>query len=219
MDKLDRLVWADGFSFISYGVRIGVRINERAQLARVLSCLPPGWQRTTSTRVDRLYSVVAGGEGSRPNLKLLNLVYANANRLARTSSFDDALDALESDLQLFVAEEAPRRLFVHAGVVAWKGKAALIPGRSFSGKTSLVAELVKRGATYYSDEYAVLDAEGHVHNYARPLSIRENGQLAKPTRLDARASAVARQHDADIAGVEPTAVALTEQLRAARDLK
>ena len=49
-----------------------------------------------------------------------------------------------------------------------------------------MAELVKRGATYYSDEYAVLDAEGRVHNYARPLSIRANGQLAKPTRLDAR---------------------------------
>ena len=95
MDKLDRLVWADGISFISYGVRIGVRLNDARQVPRVLPCLPPGWQHTASgSRVDRLYSVIAGGEGSRPGLKRLSLVYANANRLARTPSLEDALDAL-----------------------------------------------------------------------------------------------------------------------------
>jgi hypothetical protein len=36
----------------------------------------------------------------------------------------------------------------------------------------LVAELVRAGATYYSDEYAVLDDEGWVHPFAKPLSIR-----------------------------------------------
>jgi hypothetical protein len=56
--------------------------------------------------------------------------------------------------------------------VGWKGKAILIPGRSLSGKTTLVAELVRAGATYYSDEYAVLDANGFVHAYGKPLSIR-----------------------------------------------
>lgn len=32
--------------------------------------------------------------------------------------------------------------------------------------------MVRAGATYYSDEYAVLDAQGMVRPYARPLSIR-----------------------------------------------
>jgi hypothetical protein len=57
-------------------------------------------------------------------------------------------------------------------VVGWRDRAILLPGRSFSGKTTLVAALVGAGATYYSDEYAVLDAKGRVHPYARPLSIR-----------------------------------------------
>src|SRR5208283_5118090 len=48
----------------------------------------------------------------------------------------------------------------------------LIPGLSCSGKTTLVAALVGAGATYYSDEYAVLDKEGCVHPYAKRLSIR-----------------------------------------------
>jgi hypothetical protein len=50
----------------------------------------------------------------------------------------------------------------------------LVPGRSFSGKTTLTAELVRAGATYYSDEYAVLDREGRVHPYAKPLSVRDD---------------------------------------------
>ena len=53
--------------------------------------------------------------------------------------------------------------------------AILIPGPSFSGKTTLVAALVRAGAAYYSDEYAVLDERGLVHPYPKPLSIRDGG--------------------------------------------
>jgi hypothetical protein len=31
-----------------------------------------------------------------------------------------------------------------------------------------VAELVRAGATYYSDEFAVLDSRGRVHPFPRP---------------------------------------------------
>ena len=57
-------------------------------------------------------------------------------------------------------------------MVAAGDRAILIPGRTRSGKTTLVAELVRAGATYYSDEYAVLDEDGWVHPFAKPLSIR-----------------------------------------------
>ena len=182
MDKIDRLGWAAGINFISYGLRIGVRVNDPAIIDKVIEQLPPDWKATTSPVVDRVYSIIAGGEGARPGLRRLSLVYANANRIARTPELFQALDAFESDLQLYVAETAPRRVFVHAGVVRWRGKAIVIPGRSFSGKTTLTAELVKAGATYYSDEYAVLDGQGRVHPYRRRLSVRENGHLEKPKK-------------------------------------
>jgi hypothetical protein len=67
-------------------------------------------------------------------------------------------------------------VFVHAGVVGWKGQAIVIPGRSYSGKSTLVAELVRAGATYYSDEYAVLDARGRVHPFSKPLELRQEGK-------------------------------------------
>lgn len=181
MQKLDRLGWAAGMSVTSYGVRIGVRTNEPEALPSLLDRLPPGWQPATSPVVERLYSLVVGGPGSRPNIRRFNLLYADHLRLARAAELDPLLDTFESDVQLSVAEVAPDRLFVHAGVVGWQGRAILIPGRSFSGKTTLVAELVRAGATYYSDEYAVLDRRGWVHPYPRPLTIREPG-TPKPAK-------------------------------------
>jgi hypothetical protein len=79
---------------------------------------------------------------------------------------------LLSDLELWVAEHARRYVFIHAGCVVHGGRAIVLPGRTMSGKSSLTAALVRAGATYYSDEYAVLDAQGQVRPYARPLSIR-----------------------------------------------
>jgi hypothetical protein len=80
-----------------------------------------------------------------------------------------------SDLELWVAEHAVDLVFVHAGVVAIDGRALLLPGRSFTGKTSLTAALLRAGASYGSDEYAVFSADGLVHPYPRPLAMRDNG--------------------------------------------
>jgi hypothetical protein len=64
---------------------------------------------------------------------------------------------------------------VHAGVVELAGRALLLPGGSHFGKSALVAELLRRGAVYFSDEYALIDANGQTHPYPRPLMLR-NGQ-------------------------------------------
>ncbi len=78
---------------------------------------------------------------------------------------------------------------VHAGVVLWGGRALLLPGITHAGKSSLVAELLRRGATYFSDEYALIDLEGRVHPYPRPLLLR-NGSPEQfpvlPAELKAR---------------------------------
>jgi hypothetical protein len=187
MNELDRLAWAEDLTLISYGVRIGIRVNKRGILESVLPLLPPSWKPAAPGGVDRLYSIIARKKNAAVASQPSAMVYADDLCLARTRDLAPSLDAFESDLQLYVAEMSPRRVFVHAGVVAVNGKAIVIPGRSFSGKTTLTAELVKAGATYYSDEYAVLDRQGRVHHYARPLAIRENGQLAKPTKYNVEA--------------------------------
>src|SRR6266545_992806 len=145
--KLDHLNWAEGVTVIAYGVRIGIRANQPGVIEQYLPFLPPSWKLAGSSGVERLYSIINGGEGKRRGQPLSHLVYANGERIARVPKLHQAADAFESDLQLYVAEMSPRRVFVHAGVVGWRGQAIVIPGRSFSGKTTLTATLVKAGCT------------------------------------------------------------------------
>jgi hypothetical protein len=69
---------------------------------------------------------------------------------------------------------------VHAGAVAWRERVLLFPGATHAGKSALVTEFLRRGATYFSDEYALFDAEGRVHPYARPLLVRDGGSEQRP---------------------------------------
>jgi hypothetical protein len=173
MRKVDRLGWAAGFTLKSYGLRIGIRTNDPKGLKRIMGHLPPGWEPAPGPIVEHLYSILIGGAGPRANVRRFNLVYEDHVRLARSTDLDEVLDRFESQLRLMIAEYAPRRVFVHAGVVGWKGKAIVIPGRSFTGKSTLVSELVKAGASYYSDEYAVIDSRGRVSPFPKPLELRE----------------------------------------------
>ena len=72
-----------------------------------------------------------------------------------------------------VAQRAPGLIFVHAGVLELPGGGlVLLPGYSHSGKSSLTAELLKLGARYFSDEYAVVDSKGAVWPFPRRLQSR-----------------------------------------------
>jgi hypothetical protein len=163
-----------GLSIESYGARVGLRASDPVALDALLERLPPGWKEKPVPTVERLYSLVLGGNGDG-RVRRLNVLYGDAELLARSRELGEALDTFASDVQLHVAERARRRVFVHAGVVGWKGRAIVMPGRSFSGKTTLVSELVRAGAEYYSDDYAVFDARGRVHPFPRPLEIRGDG--------------------------------------------
>src|SRR3954452_24366319 len=176
MEKLDRLVWAEGLSVRAYGVQLGLRASEPGVPEPFLDRLPPEWKPASSPLVDRMYSYVVGGQDPGSRVRRFHLLYIDHARVARDRSIEPCLDAFELDTRHTVAALSPRRVFVHAGVVGWGGGAIVIPGASFSGKTRLVVELVRRGATYYSDEYAPSDRHGRVHPFAKPLSIRGDGE-------------------------------------------
>jgi hypothetical protein len=181
MQKLDRLGWAAGLSFVSHGVRIGIRVNDPEILEQVAAHLPPESKPSPSPIVDQLCSLLVSGGTQTPGIRRYNLLYWGSGRIARTLDSDEVLQALEWVLHLAVSTQAPRRLFVGAAVVGWRGRALVICGPPSSGKTTLVQALVRAGATYYSDRYAVFDARGRVHPYANPLTLRdgEEGQARK----------------------------------------
>lgn len=185
MAGLDSLGWAAGCTVLSYGVKIGLRVTDPAAMSELRLALPVGSKPAATPVVNHLYSViVAGGPGAGRRRKL-HLLFAGTHLLARQRSLATLIEDLEHDVISLVGTKAPRRVFVHAGVVGWKGRAIVLPGRSFSGKSTLVAALVRRGASYLSDEYAVFDSRGRVHPYPRPLGLREPGeQKGRPTPVE-----------------------------------
>jgi hypothetical protein len=155
-----------------YGARFGVRTNEPADLALLEERFPPKWRRIPNGVVDRLISVRFAAPPRRPGVRNYHLLYDGSVRLARTLERDELLGTFESYLHRLVAETSPK-VFIHAGVVGWQGRAIVLPGRTLAGKTTLVAALMRAGAEYYSDEYAVVDREGMVHPYPKPLGMRQ----------------------------------------------
>ncbi len=114
---------------------------------------------------------------------------------SKKSNLEDTVSLFSyfnSILRLTIAEKATSNVFVHAGVVGLKGKALVLPAFSYQGKTTLVAELVKNGAEYFSDEYAVFDEQGLVHPFERDLSVRtENSILPVPVSIESIGGKVA----------------------------
>jgi hypothetical protein len=200
MDKLYRLVKAGGFCFKVFDVRIGVRVDGPALVGPIESFLPPGWQPQRSRTVARLYSFSVSAMKPRPGVRRFNLLYGNAEPLARTLRKDGLLEAFETNLSAYIAQASRRRLFIHAGVVGWKGRAIDLPGRSYSGKSMLVKEFLKHGATFYSDEFAVFDRRGYVYPFAKPLAIRDE--------VTKRQNRVSAEELAGTSGFKPLRVGL-----------
>lgn len=112
------------------------------------------------------------GPRRRGAIRSFHILYVDGVVAARSLDLSKVLDTFASRAQLAVAEHARRCLFIHAGVVEWHGAAILIPGPTFTGKSTVTLALVRAGARYYSDEYAIIDRNGLVHPFGRPLSIR-----------------------------------------------
>jgi hypothetical protein len=96
----------------------------------------------------------------------------NGEVITEGESKENFFKYFESVIRIWIGEFASSWVFLHAGVVGWKGRGIVLPANSYGGKTTLVTELVRHGAEYYSDDYAVFDEGGLVHSFPRDLAIR-----------------------------------------------
>jgi hypothetical protein len=155
-------------SFFAYGVKLEVRVPD-ALLSQLSWPIVPGAEFADEGQADAVLTVQARQSGED---ETRYEIVENGAVLSAVSSSEAAACAIESWAQLTVATLAKGLVFVHAGVVGWKDRAVVVPGRSLSGKSTLVLSFVQRGAHYYSDEYAVFDSEGRVHPYWRLPKLR-----------------------------------------------
>jgi hypothetical protein len=173
-------------AFTAYGVDVAITVGDPSLRAEVNELLPPSATPKAPAAGDARFALTPTPDGAFD-------VIAGTESVQRDAARDLALGLLDSRVRLHIAEHAPKHVFVHAGVIARDGRALAIPGESFSGKTTLVTALLAAGADYLSDEYAVLDPDGHVHPYPRRLSIRpaagQNGAERHASELNATTAA------------------------------
>lgn len=157
------------FVFESYGVRVKIEASSRELLGdaekAARQALLGRLEILDNTEAEHEFSITEGPD-STFHLSL------DGEKITHDFSSTRFFRFFDSILRITIAEHAVGKVFVHAGVVGWRGKAIVIPGSSFRGKTTLVAEFIRNGAVYYSDEYAIIDKQGLVHPFARDLSIR-----------------------------------------------
>lgn len=161
------------FRFESFGVNFEIRSNEArllreaAEVART-SLLGDVREISSSTAIDCNFVLTVTPGGTF-------IFHRNGERIASGRARKKFLKFFDSMIRVSVGEYAVDRVFLHAGAVGWKGKAIIIPADSYQGKSTLVTELVRRGAEYYSDEFAVFDSEGLLHPFPRAISRRTDG--------------------------------------------
>ncbi|MDH3494492.1 MAG: hypothetical protein OEM82_13130 [Acidobacteriota bacterium] len=149
-------------------MRVGIKSEHVSFLksfaSRLIEIFPTDLKNIENSEIQHFFTVFRSGEKVG--------FIKNDEEPSEPASESNVFKFLLSLIRLTVAEHAAAKVFVHAGVVVWKGKALVFPGNSFSGKTSLVRELISHGAEYYSDEYAIFDKDGLVHPFPKTLSIR-----------------------------------------------
>jgi hypothetical protein len=183
--------WRERLAFVSHGVKTTLQVTEPAALLPIKLRLPPGWREAKDSGGQPEYSLVVGNEQAPAGLDRLHLLFRGVSLISAAYKLEPVLGALESELDRRVASlAAPERIFIQAGVVGWRGRAIVVCGGPQSGTSTLVAALLRAGALYYSDQYAVLDYEGRVHPYARPLWLCTGAQVNpvryRPEELGAR---------------------------------
>lgn len=180
--------------FEAFGVGVEIVVGAPELLPAVNELLPPDHTPHGRSSDTQSFSI-AGSEADGYE------VLMGAVSMVQHVTAEVALGMLDAQLKVFIAATAPEFIFVHAGVVADEGRALLIPGASFSGKTTLVRALVEAGATYYSDDYAALDGDGRVHPYMRRLRIRSEDGLSVDQRHVRELGGIGATESAEVAAV------------------
>ncbi len=171
--KLDKIQWKEHISFTSFGVKITVRFDSEGFIEKIKPFLPPFAIITETPETnDFLYSVIIAESPSH-----YTFIYRNGERINKQRGNGNTFPSLEVFFATATANFAvDYGVFIHAGAVAWKGRGIIIPANSYEGKTTLTAEFAKLGATYFSDEYAVINHAGELLPYPKTLSIRRPGE-------------------------------------------
>jgi hypothetical protein len=178
MPAPDSSLWPGVYeiAFESFGVRVGVGANDARVRVRLDQLVPPHSRPCDPETVEHHFTInTDDGVLYTVRYDVRDGVPAGpleaASWVATDVDVQLALGLLETHVPAAVALRAPDWFFIHGAAVAYLDRMIVLPGPALSGKSTLVAALVRAGATYYSDQFAVLDERGYVHPYAISLGL------------------------------------------------
>lgn len=177
-----------GGTIRGWGVSVSVGAGDLGLMQLVTRALPKGFElRRIAQQREIAGEIVVVRELGGFTQKARGFVqYRGRSQKELTEAFNAELDRRASI-------ESTRFAFLHAACVSKNGRALLIPGVSYSGKSTLAAALAKAGARFFSDDMAPIDRQGRVHPFARDIGLRPRlGAVAKrvrPSSLGARTAA------------------------------
>jgi hypothetical protein len=180
--KLDKIQWKEHISFTSFGVNITVYFDAKGYIEQIKPFLPPFATIVEGNKSnDFSYSVITAKTSQS-----FCYIYRNGEQINKQKGNGNILSSLNVFFSTATANFAVNHgVFIHAGAVAWKNKGIIIPAGSYDGKTTLTAEFAKLGATYFSDEYAIINKNGELLPYPKTLSIRKPDEYEqKETHID-----------------------------------
>ena len=86
----------------------------------------------------------------------------------------DLLDFFVGRLNRIAFDSDPGRLHLHAAAVELDGVGVLLAGASGSGKSTVTTELLRRGASYLTDEcLTILPGSATAYGYPKPITLKE----------------------------------------------
>lgn len=163
----EKISWKINFGFECYGVRIGIR-SDTSCFSILKEMLPTTGRITDFEGSKEIVSVVADED------KTINGLYYNNELAYKFEENQKFLAEILRDKFLIILSLAslPKRFYLHAGAFVWNNRGIIVPGESFSGKTTLVKEFVKAGAVYITDDLTILAETGEILPFPRTLEVR-----------------------------------------------
>jgi len=163
-----------GFGISAFGWRVAILADSESIRAVLDRYLCPWLPRSLAEpdEADAVFRVLPAEEGFE--------VRAGDRAVAHSATLETLIPRLQSLMDDGIVHRFTGVVAIHAGAVALGGSAVLLPGPTHAGKSTLVAELVRCGCVYFSDEYALIDDTGLAHPYPRAMMLRSGRLEARP---------------------------------------
>lgn len=190
----EKISWQAMSGFDCCGIGIGLRCDA-PDLVETLTAMMPQVCRPTAPEESGAVISLIGVQDENSNG-----LYFNNEPALKFERYDETLFEACQDKILFILAivSLPTKFYLHAGAVSWKNQGILIPGDSFSGKTTLVKDLIKAGGTYITDDLAVLNDEAQILPFPKSLAIRTETGRELRTAADFGARTITEKVDLKI---------------------